>query len=332
MPMSPDQLLRTVPAVRKHALASGRRDFPEVTGDAAQHGGQGRRKRCRVLFGGAGGAPDGVARRAGPPPAGWERPAKDSVKLQKFLSAAGAASRRGAEELIKAGRVFVDGSPAVVGARVTAAQKVTLDGEALSGKTRRASCLLAYHKPRGLIVSRAGERTVFEGLPRIGPDRWLSIGRLDVTTEGLLLFTNDGDLANSLAHPGGGCLREYLVLTPDRIEAAAIASTLAKGVAAGGATARPLALALVSAAGGAQRCYRITLADGRNRAVHRIFSACGARVSRLVRFRFGPYFLPPDLGPGNSRKINCLEKTGTAGRSAALGSAAKMLCCKMRRL
>ena len=179
--------------------------------------------------------------------------------------------------------------------------------------------VLAYHKPEGEIVSRSdpgGRRTVFEHLPRLAEGRWVSIGRLDLNSAGLLLLTDSGDLANRMMHPRHGVEREYSVrvskeLAPGELE------RLRQGVRLDDGVARFLRIESGDKRTGANRWYRVTLAEGRNREVRRMFQAIGVQVSRLLRIRMGPVLLPRELKPGRWRELSGAE----VGRLLAIGAA-----------
>ncbi|HTQ76651.1 MAG TPA: pseudouridine synthase [Burkholderiales bacterium] len=162
--------------------------------------------------------------------------------------------------------------------------------------------VLAYHKPVGEVVTRSdpeGRPTVFAKLPPLRDGRWINVGRLDLNSSGLLLLTNDGELANRLMHPRAGIEREYEVRVQGGLDASA-AGKLLSGVMLEDGPARFSKLAAVAdrKEGGSNRWYRVVLAEGRNREVRRMVEAVGGRVSRLVRVRFGPAKLPPGLPPG----------------------------------
>jgi 23S rRNA pseudouridine2605 synthase len=221
-------------------------------------------------------------------------------KLQKVLAQIGLASRREIEEWIAAGRVSVNGKPAHIGQRVGPQDRVRVNGRQVNLRlVPRAPRVLIYHKREGEIVSRAdpeGRPTVFENLPRIGGGRWVAIGRLDFNTEGLLLFTSSGELANRLMHPRYELEREYAVrvigeLSPEQERA------LREGVELEDGTASFNTL-IAGGGEGTNRWYNVTLNEGRNREVRRMFEAVGVTVSRLIRVRFGPVHLPPRLKRG----------------------------------
>lgn len=234
---------------------------------------------------------------------------EESVKLQKALADAGLGSRRELEEWIAAGRVSVNGEPAHVGQRIGPHDKVKVNGRLVNLKSQvRVPRVLLYHKPEGEIVSRDDpdkRASVFEKLPRIHGGRWIAIGRLDFNSCGLLLFTNSGDLANRLMHPRYGLERDYAVRILGELSDEA-ARRLTTGIEIGDGEAR--FLRLHDAGGeGANRWYNVTLAEGRNREVRRMFEAVGVTVSRLMRVRYGPIALPPQLKRGQCRELDAAE-------------------------
>ena len=231
-------------------------------------------------------------------------------RLHKLLAQAGLAARRQAEVWIAAGRVTVNGQVATVGTCVTGTERITVDGQPvrLAPARPQAPRLPLYHKPEGEVCTRVdpqGRPTVFENLPRLRGARWVGVGRLDVNTSGLLLFTDDGALADHLMHPRGGFEREYAVrvrgpVSPEVIE------RLRAGVMLHDGPAR--SLALESAGGsGHNHWYRQVVTEGRQRIVRRMWEAVGCEVSRLIRVRFGPLELPRDLPRGRSRPATPAE-------------------------
>ncbi len=227
-------------------------------------------------------------------------PGDDAPKLHKVLADAGLGSRRDMEELIVAGRVTVNGLPAHIGQRIGGNDQIRVNGRALARRAGpQPARVLLYHKPAGEITSRddPGQRaTVFERLPRLKGARWVSVGRLDFNTEGLLVFTTSGELANRLMHPRYGWEREYAVRILGRIDDE-ICKKLLEGVQLEDG---PASFLRIEDAGGdgANHWYRVVIAEGRNREVRRIFDAVGLTVSRLVRIRFGPIALPRNLSRG----------------------------------
>jgi 23S rRNA pseudouridine2605 synthase len=223
-----------------------------------------------------------------------------SDKLHKVLADAGVGSRREMEELIVAGRVSVNGQPAHVGQRVLPTDQVRINGKPLQrrqpGKLPR---VLIYHKPSGEIVSHDDPQarpSVFERFPRVSGGRWLSVGRLDLNTEGLLVATTSGDLANRLTHPRFEVEREYAVrvagLVTDEQR-----QRLLEGVELDDGPAR---FSRLEDAGGqgVNHWYRAVIKEGRNREIRRMFDAIGLQVSRLIRIRFGSIALPRTLPRG----------------------------------
>ena len=248
-----------------------------------------------------------------------------SERLQKLLAAAGHGSRRQIEQWIRDGRVSVDGRIAVLGERAAVAADIRLDGARLelAGGAQLAREVLIYHKPSGELSTRAdpqGRPTVFDRLPTPRQGRWVVIGRLDVNTTGLLLFTNDGELAHRLMHPSSEVEREYLVRVRGRPPAAVLAR-LRGGIELEDGPAQfdhlepvvPLEQAPATsagAAGGAHSWFRVMLHEGRNREVRRLWEAVGFEVSRLSRLRYGTVCLPSDLRPGQWRRLSAAEAAG----------------------
>ena len=229
----------------------------------------------------------------------------DPPKLHKALADAGYGSRRELEDWIIAGRVSVNGVPAHVGQRVGPEDKIRVNGKLAQLKfLLRLPRVLVYHKPEGEIVSKedpGGRPSVFARLPRLRSGRWISIGRLDFNSCGLLLFTNDGGLANRMMHPRYEIEREYAVrilgeATPEVLARLRSGVELEDGLAS---------FQLIAEAGGegANRWYRVVLAEGRNREVRRMFEAVGLMVSRLMRVRYGPVQLSPRLKRGQCRDL-----------------------------
>jgi 23S rRNA pseudouridine2605 synthase len=223
-----------------------------------------------------------------------------SAKLQKVLAQAGLGSRRDMEQWVRDGRVTVNGVPAHIGARVGPHDVIRVDGRPLRGSGRgQAPRVLLYHKPEGEIVSRddpAGRASVFERLPPVRGAQWLAVGRLDYNTCGLLIFTNDGALANRMMHPRYGLEREYAVRVRGKLTESQLAR-LRSGIDLDDGRAR--CDSVVDAGGeGTNHWYRIVIREGRNRIVRRLLEALGLAVSRLMRVRYGPVALPPRLRRG----------------------------------
>ena len=235
-----------------------------------------------------------------PARSGAPRADDDSSKLHKILADAGIGSRREIEELILSGRVSVNGQPAHVGQRIDATDQIRVNGRPLARKRVPVQArVLLYHKPAGEVVTRDDpERRprVFDRLPKLRGARWIAVGRLDLNSEGLLLFTTAGDLANRLMHPRYGWEREYAVRVLGRVDEETRLKLLA-GVELEDGPAKFSELEDIGG-DGANHWYRVVISEGRNREVRRIFEAVGLTVSRLVRIRFGPVALPPRLSRG----------------------------------
>lgn len=253
----------------------------------------------------------------------------DAPKLHKVLADVGLGSRRDMEELIIAGRVSVNGEPAHIGQRILPADQVRINGKLLQRKvSTRPPRVLVYHKPAGEIVSTSdpeGRPSVFDRLPTMKAAKWLAVGRLDFNTEGLLLFTTSGDLANRLMHPRYGIEREYAVRTLGELEEGMRQKLLA-GVELEDGIAQFSKIA-DGGGEGVNKWYRVTIGEGRNREVRRMFEAIGLTVSRLIRTRYGALTLPHNLKRGrweemdehavrDLMKISGLEKAAGQARPA----------------
>ena len=224
-------------------------------------------------------------------------PLPESPKLHKVLAQAGLGSRLEMEDMIADGHITVNGQKAHVGQRVQWGDEVRIQGKLLQLRIQPPRArVIAYHKPAGEIVTYDDPQnrpTVFRRLPRLPFGKWLSVGRLDLNTEGLLLFTNSGELANRLMHPRFGLKREYAVrilgeLTPENRQ------KLLDGVQLEDGPAQFLSIE-DGGGDGANRWVRVTIGEGRNREVRRLFEAMGHAVSRLIRIRYGSYGLPKGL-------------------------------------
>lgn len=230
-----------------------------------------------------------------------------SQKLQKVLAQAGLGSRRLMETWIEAGRVAVNGKVAGIGTRITSADRVQVDGREVRMSSVAASDtprVLIYHKPEGEIVTRddpQGRETVFDRLPGLRGARWLSIGRLDVSTSGLLLFTTSGALANHMMHPRYALEREYAARVFGTLTDVQMKQLL-EGVQLDDGLARCAKLE-DEGGEGSNHWYRLVMTEGRNRVVRRLFEAVGHTVSRLIRVRFGPIALPPRLKRGQHEEL-----------------------------
>ena len=247
-------------------------------------------------------------------------PQPETPKLHKVLAQSGLGSRLEMEALIGQGRVLVNDQPAHVGQRIQYGDHVKVNGKPLHLRIEPPPPrILAYHKPTGEIVSHDDPQsrpTVFRKLPRLQHGKWQSVGRLDLNTEGLLLFTNSGELANKLMHPRFGLEREYAVRVLGALSNIEKAKLLA-GVQLEDGEARFGSLE-EGGGEGANPWYRVTIQEGRNREVRRMFEAVGHAVSRLIRIRYGKMLLPRGLKRGDWMELDALD-TEQLVRSAGLG-------------
>ena len=224
----------------------------------------------------------------------------DAPKLHKLLAQAGVGSRRDMEQMILDGRVTVNGEVAHTGQRITYGDRIAVGGKAVRVRIAPPPPrVIAYHKPAGEVVTHDDPQqrpTVFRRLPRLQQGKWQSVGRLDINTEGLLLFTNSGELANRLMHPRFGIEREYAVRSLGVLDVAARARLL-EGVEIDGQAA---AFKSIEDGGGegVNHWYRVVINEGRNREVRKLFEAVGHAVSRLIRIRYGSVVLPRGLRRG----------------------------------
>ncbi|HJV02009.1 MAG TPA: pseudouridine synthase [Burkholderiaceae bacterium] len=260
----------------------------------------------------------------------------DAPKLHKVLAEAGLGSRRDMEELIIAGRVSVNGEPAHIGQRILGTDQVRINGKLIQRRvSKKPPRVLVYHKPAGEIVSHDdpdGRPSVFDRLPTMKAGKWLAVGRLDFNTEGLLLFTTSGDLANRLMHPRYGIDREYAVRTLGELE-----EGMRQKLLAGVELEDGLAQFTKIADGGGEginKWYRVVIGEGRNREVRRMFEAIGLTVSRLIRTRYGAMTLPSSLKRGRWEEMEentvrdlmaayGVEKKGGGGEAQRGGNPAK---------
>ena len=224
----------------------------------------------------------------------------DGEKLQKVLAAQGLGSRRQMEKWITEGRVRVNGAPAHLGQRVSAQDQLEVDGQSLAGRRVTAPQILLLNKAGGTVCSRRDPEkrpTIFDQLPRLRESRWITVGRLDMATTGLLLLTNDGELAHKLMHPSTGMDREYAVRINRKLDDDAVRQLLSGVVVEG----EQMRFSDVRYYNGSDNnfWYHVALMEGKNREVRRLFDAVGAAVSRLKRVRYGPVILPSWLTVGH---------------------------------
>jgi len=242
----------------------------------------------------------------------------DAPKLHKVLAEAGLGSRRDMEDLIVAGRVSVNGEPAHIGQRILPTDAVRINGKLIQRKvSKKPPRVLVYHKPAGEIVSHDdpdGRPSVFDRLPTMKTGKWLAVGRLDFNTEGLLLFTTSGDLANRLMHPRYNIDREYAVRTLGELEEGMRQKLLA-GVELEDGMAQFTKIA-DGGGEGVNKWYRVVIGEGRNREVRRMFEAIGLTVSRLIRTRYGAMTLPSNLKRGRWEEM---EENSVRDLMAAVG-------------
>lgn len=232
-------------------------------------------------------------------------------KLQKVLARLGIASRREAEQWIKDGRIQVNDKRATLGQRVTARDSLSVDGRPVKqdpeqGILRR---VIIYNKPEGEVCTRhdpEGRPTVFSRLPKLKSGRWINIGRLDINTTGLLMFTTDGELANRLMHPSYNMDREYAVRVRGEVTEEMI-ENLKKGVMLEDGMAKFSDVQVAPEGDGLNRWYHCVVMEGRNREVRRLWESQGVVVSRLKRVRFGPVFLTADISVGRWREMTQYE-------------------------
>ena len=228
------------------------------------------------------------------------RPEPDAPKLQKVLAQSGVGSRRDIEKMIEDGRIEVNDQVAHIGQRISHGDRVKVAGKPIKVRIAPpAARILAYHKPVGEVVTHddpQGRPTVFRRLPRLQNGKWMSVGRLDLNTEGLLLFTNSGELANQLMHPRFGVEREYAVRVLGSLDEPS-RERLLTGVEIEGQAASFVSISK-SQGEGVNQWYRVVITEGRNREVRKLFDAVGLTVNRLIRVRYGAIVLPRGLRRG----------------------------------
>ena len=236
-----------------------------------------------------------------------------SERIQKYLARIGIASRREVERMIADGRISVDQKPATPGVAVDSKSKIRIDGNLLKtpSEAPQKTRILMYHKPEGELCTRSdpeGRPTVFENLPKIsqGQGRWICVGRLDTNSLGLLLFTNNGELANRLMHPSYEIEREYAVRVMGDVDDQMLRD-LSQGIKLEDGLAKFLSIKKTGG-DGINQWYHVVLKEGRNREVRRMFEHFDLQVSRLIRVRFGPVDLPRSVPRGRSRDLTFKEQ------------------------
>jgi 23S rRNA pseudouridine2605 synthase len=232
-----------------------------------------------------------------------------SERLQKLLANSGIGSRRQVEELIRCGRLTVNNIPAQLGIRINDDDQVKIDGKKINVcHNREKRLILAYHKPVGEITTRydkMGRPTVFKSLPILQGSRWVVVGRLDIDTQGLLLFTTDGALANRLMHPTYRVEREYAVRVLGSLSQRHV-QRLVNGIILGGRLAKFDKIMKIGG-DGINNWYQVVLHEGRNRMVRRLLESQGFLVSRLIRTRYGTVVLRRDLHPGYWNRLDEIQ-------------------------
>jgi len=230
-----------------------------------------------------------------------------SEKLQKVLARAGVASRRASEVLIADGKVIVNGRTATLGDRVSPSDRIVVDGQPVSQEKliQQACQIILYHKKEGEICTRNDPEkrpTVFKNLPKLKKGNWIAVGRLDINTSGLMVFTTDGELANRLMHPSSEIEREYAARCFGRVDEE-VAQRLLAGVMLEDGIAK-FDKIMDSGGEGSNHWYHVVLKEGRNREVRRLWESQGVAVSRLVRVRFGDIWLERSLRPGKAIELD----------------------------
>lgn len=230
-------------------------------------------------------------------------------RIQKSLANAGVGSRRQVERMIQEGRIVVNGEKVHLGQKVTPTDRILVDGKrVVIDEAAHKHQVLAYHKPIGEITGQRdphGRPSVFDNLPEPDAGRWIVVGRLDINTCGLLLFTTDGNLANRLMHPSSALQREYAVRVLGDVNESTL-NKLTRGVELEDGMAR---FKRIREGGGegANRWFRVVLTEGRQREVRRMWEAVDCKVSRLIRVRFGNVNLDKSLRPGQTRLLSDSE-------------------------
>lgn len=249
-------------------------------------------------------------------------------RIHKLLATAGVGSRRAIEDWIREGRISVNGKPAEIGQKIGPHDRVICDGQPVRLPTQREPTrVLLYKKRVGELVTRddpEGRRTVFRKLPKLEAGRWIAVGRLDINTSGLLLLTNDGELARRLTHPSFQVSREYAVRVLGEVDEALL-ERLRSGVELDDGPAHFERIVAGDGVGddagsegasAANRWFHVTLREGRNRLVRRLIESQGLQVSRLIRIAYGPIRLGGGIRSGTARE---LDREALATLRAAVG-------------
>ncbi len=229
------------------------------------------------------------------------------IRLQKAIADAGFTSRRKAEELIRQGRVFVNDKRADIGDKVSIGDKVYIDGKKIDTDIDNEIKILIYNKPLGEESTKASntKKTVFDNLPKLKIGRWIALGRLDINTTGLLLFCNNGNLADKIIHPRNNLDREYLARIRGKPKRKELDKLLA-GIKIEGNLLRFTDI-VKGRETTSHTWFAMVIKEGKNRAVRKLWNSLGYEVSRLKRVRLGPIFLPPNLKAGEFRYLENKE-------------------------
>lgn len=249
------------------------------------------------------------------------------MRLTKWLAQNGIASRRTIESWINEGRIAVNGKTAVLGIQVEPKDVIAIDGKRIRFKSNpeQDTRILIYHKPEGEVCSTQGygKPTPFDNLPPLEHGRWVMVGRLDLNSSGLLLFTNNGELANNLMHPRNVIERQYLVRILGVLSEQAIVR-LKEGIPFPEGLAKVKSIELQRGKIGANRWCQVTLTEGKNREVRRLFEAVNCKVSRLIRTRYGQLSLPKELKKGEFLEVSA-DKVRKISQSLTICAGPKAL-------
>ena len=230
-------------------------------------------------------------------------------RIHKVLSSLGLGSRRNIEQIIREGRILVNQEKAILGQSIDTFDKVSIDGKKIQiGRSQIATRMIAFNKKVGQVTSRKdpeGRPTIFDSLPKIKQGRWVSIGRLDINTSGLILLTNNGVLANKMMHPSSRIEREYIARVHGLVDDKKIQNML-EGVKLEDGLASFTDIQK-GRSGKSNQWFAMVILEGRNREVRRIWESQNLEVSRLKRVRFGNYFLSSDIRSGHSKELTKLE-------------------------